>query len=130
MSQPGAKQGDHIIAIDTHVILIPSPAGPVPTPTMMPFDGVLVDNLASSVLIEDKPVATVGSVGKNLPPHIPSGGPFQKPPSNEGTVQLGSTTVLVDDKGVARNGDVAVTCNDPADAPQGTVIATGTVLVG
>ena len=30
----------------------------------------------------------------------------------------------------ARNGDLAQTCNDPADLPIGTVIAVGTVMIG
>jgi uncharacterized Zn-binding protein involved in type VI secretion len=38
--------------------------------------------------------------------------------------------VQIGGKPAARNGDVAMTCNDPADAPMGTVIATGTVLIG
>jgi uncharacterized Zn-binding protein involved in type VI secretion len=129
MSQPGAKQGDKVIATDTHVVMVPSPAGPVPTPMPMPFNGTLVDGLSSNVKIEDMGAATVGSKAKNVP-HVPAGGPFQKPPSNEATVHVGSTTVLINDHCAARNGDPAMTCNDPADAPLGTVIATGTVLVG
>jgi hypothetical protein len=30
MGQPGAKQGDKVIATDTHIIMIPTPGGPVP----------------------------------------------------------------------------------------------------
>jgi hypothetical protein len=30
----------------------------------------------------------------------------------------------------ARNGDTVMTCNDPAPLPVGTVIATGTVMIG
>lgn len=130
MSQPGAKQGDKVIATDTHIIMIPSPAGPVPTPTPMPFSGTLLDELSPDVQLENMAAATEGSKAKNLPPHIPAGGPFQKPPSNEGTIQMGSQTVLFNDKAAARNGDTAMTCNDPADAPLGTVMAQGTVLVG
>ena len=33
MGQPAAKQGDRVIATDTHIILIPTPGGPVPVPT-------------------------------------------------------------------------------------------------
>ncbi len=130
MGQPGAKQGDKIIATDTHIVMIPSPAGPVPTPMPMPFNGMLVDALSPDVKVENEAAATQGSKAKNLPPHIPAGGPFQKPPSNEGTIQMGSQTVLFNDKAAARNGDTAMTCNDPADAPLGTVMAQGTVLVG
>lgn len=128
--KPGAKQGDQVVGVDTHILMIPSPGGPVPTPTPMPFSGVLVDGLSADVLIENMPAATKDSKAKNLPPHIPAGGPFQKPPMNEGTVMMGSATVLINDKDAARMGDTVMTCNDPADAPNGTVIAAGTVLIG
>lgn len=110
--------------------MIPSPGGPVPTPLPSPFAGEVVSDVSQDVLIEDKGAAVVGSVAQNDPPHVPAGGPFQKPPSNQGKIQMGSQTVLVNDKGLARMGDTAMTCNDPADAPQGSVIASGTVLAG
>lgn len=130
MSQPAAKQGDKVVGVDTHIIMMPSPAGPVPTPTPMPFSGTLLDQLSEDVMIEDMAAATKGSKAQNLPPHVPAGGPFQKPPSNEGTIQTGSATVLINDKEAARVGDTAMTCNDPADAPNGSVVCSGTVLVG
>jgi uncharacterized Zn-binding protein involved in type VI secretion len=43
---------------------------------------------------------------------------------------MGSATVFVNNKPVARNGDTANTCNDPAPLPIGTVVAAGTVMVG
>ena len=39
-------------------------------------------------------------------------------------------SVLIDDKPAARDGDPALTCNDPGDLPNGTVVARGTVFVG
>ena len=74
--------------------------------------------------------ATTGSTATNTPPHLPIGGTFQKPPANRGTIQAGSRTVFINGKPVARNGDVAVTCNDPNDVPAGTVVAAGTVMIG
>ena len=44
--------------------------------------------------------------------------------------QLGSMTVKFGGKQAARNGDVAMTCNDPADMPAGKVIAVSTVMIG
>ncbi|MEM2029510.1 MAG: PAAR domain-containing protein, partial [Candidatus Bathyarchaeia archaeon] len=76
------------------------------------------------------PAATVGSTAQNMPPHIPQGGPFQKPPSNMAVIQTGSQTVMINGKPAARNGDTAVTCNDPVDLPVGKVIAIGTVMIG
>jgi uncharacterized Zn-binding protein involved in type VI secretion len=130
MGQPAAKQGDQVVATDTHIVMIPSPGGPVPTPLPHPFVGQLDGSLSGDVNIEGKPAAVQGSTATNTPSHIPQGGPFQKPPSNKGTVQLGSTTVLINGKPAARNGDKAMTCNDPADLPAGTIVAAGTVLIG
>jgi len=130
MTKPAAKQGDTVTGTDTHVLMVPSPAGPVPTPTPMPFSGILADDLSSDVLVEGLPAATQGSKAANTPPHIPAAGPFQTPPSNQGTIQMGSATVIINDKPAARAGDPAMTCNDPADAPLGTVVASSTVLFG
>ncbi len=130
MSKPLATEGDEVVAIDTHIVLIPSPTGPVPTPLPSPFKGKLVSGLSSTVFSDEKPAATVDSKAKNNPPHVPAGGPFQTPPSNEATVKMGSGTVFIDDKAAARLGDPAITCNDPTDLPIGQVIAAGTVFAG
>jgi uncharacterized Zn-binding protein involved in type VI secretion len=130
MGQPAAKQGDQITAIDTHIILIPSPGGPVPTPLPHPFSGIINGNLSSNVTIMGMAAATQGSTADNLPPHVPQGGPFQTPPRNRGQIMTGSATVMINGKPAARNGDTAQTCNDPVDLPVGTVIAVGTVLIG
>jgi len=130
MGQPAAKQGDQVMATDTHIIMIPSPGGPVPTPLPHPFTGQIDGSLSSDVNIEGKPAAVQGSTATNMPSHIPQGGPFQKSPSNKGTIQLGSSTVFINGKPAARNGDKAMTCNDPADLPVGTVLAVGTVMIG
>ncbi|HEX7182494.1 MAG TPA: PAAR domain-containing protein [Thermoanaerobaculia bacterium] len=130
MGQPAAKQGDQVMATDTHIIMIPSPSGAVPTPLPHPFNGMLDGSLSSDVNVEGKPAAVQGSTATNTPSHVPQGGPFQKPPSNRATVQLGSGTVFINGKPAARNGDKAMTCNDPADLPAGTIVAAGTVFIG
>ena len=130
MGQPAAKQGDQIVGVDTHIIMIPSPGGPVPTPLPHPFSGILDGGLSTDVKIMGMAAATLNSTATNTPPHIPQGGPFQAPPSNRGQIIMGSATVLINGKGAARNGDTANTCNDPADMPVGSVIAVGTVLIG
>jgi uncharacterized Zn-binding protein involved in type VI secretion len=38
--------------------------------------------------------------------------------------------VFINGKPAARNGDTALTCNDPADLPAGTVVAAGSVNIG
>jgi uncharacterized Zn-binding protein involved in type VI secretion len=129
MGMPAAKEGDHIIAVDTHIILIPSPGGPIPTPLPHPFDGLLIDNLSADVKIMGMCAATVGSTATNMPPHIPDGGTFQYPPRNRGEIITGSATVMINGKPAARNGDTALTCNDPVDLPIGQVVALGTVMI-
>ena len=132
MGQPAAKQGDQIIAVDTHIVLVPSPSGSVPTPLPHPFSGMLNNGLSTNVKIMGKPAAVVGSTADNSPPHVAlaPGVSFQKPPTNKATIQMGSATVMINGKPAARNGDTALTCNDPSDLPNGTVIAVGTVLIG
>ena len=130
MGQPAAKQGDQIIAVDTHIVIPPGSSPPPPLPH--PFTGIIDGNLSADVNIMGLPAATVDSTCSNTPPHIPTppGTAFQKPPSNKGTIKSGSPTVKINGKMAARNGDVAETCNDPADLPVGTVIAVGTVFIG
>ena len=130
MGQPAAKQGDQIVATDTHIIMIPSPGGPVPTPLPHPFMGQIDGGLSSDVRIEGKAAATKDSTATNTPAHLPQGGPFQKAPSNRATILVGSSTVRINGKPAARNSDKANTCNDPADLPAGTVVAVSTVLIG
>jgi uncharacterized Zn-binding protein involved in type VI secretion len=130
MGQPAAKQGDQVVATDIHIEMIPTPGGPVPTPLPNPFMGMLDGSLSTDVKIQGKPAAVVGSTATNTPAHIPKSGPFQKPPANKATVQIGSATVRINGKQAARNGDTAITCNDPADLPAGTIIAVSTVMMG
>lgn len=130
MGQPAAKQGDQVMATDIHIIMIPTPGGPVPTPIPHPFMGMIDGELSQDVNIMGMAAATVDSTASNTPPHIPQGGPFQSPPSNKATIKMGSATVKINGKMAARNGDIAMTCNDPSDLPGGTVMAVGTVMIG
>ena len=133
MGQPAAKQGDQIVATDVHIVLVPAPpAPPVPVPLPHPFTGILNGGLSSDVKIMGMPAATVDSTADNTPPHIPTppGIAFQNPPPNRATIMIGSPTVRINGKPAARNGDVARTCNDPADLPVGTVVAVGSVFIG
>jgi uncharacterized Zn-binding protein involved in type VI secretion len=133
MGQPAAKQGDQITATDTHIVMVPAPPGPpVPTPLPHPFVGIINGGLSSDVKIMGMPAATVDSTAQNTPAHIPTppGTAFQKPPANKATIKLGSAMVRINGKMAARNGDMAMTCNDPADLPAGAVIAAGTVMIG
>jgi uncharacterized Zn-binding protein involved in type VI secretion len=127
---PGAKQGDQVVGTDTHIFMIPSPGGPVPTPLPSPFAGMITGGCSANVMIAGMPAATVGSTATNSPPHLPQGGPFQVPPTNQGTVTQGSGTVLINNKPAARVGDPVTTCNDPAPAPTSSIVGAGTVMIG
>jgi uncharacterized Zn-binding protein involved in type VI secretion len=137
MAQGAAKQGDSIVnAADIHIVLVPSPGGPVPTPQPCPFNGKITLNTSLNVRINSRPAATVGSMAQNLPPHIPASGAFQVPPTNLGQVVMGSMTVRINGKAAARAGDFCETCHDvPPAGPQGPpptvqVLGLSTVNIG
>lgn len=128
MGQPAAKQGDQITAMDMHLIQPPGPTSPVIVPH--PFNGIIDNGLSADVNIEGRPAATRDSTASNTPPHVPIGGTFVIPPKNQGRIIMGSLTVMINGKAVARSGDQALTCNDPTDLPVGSVVAVSTVLIG
>lgn len=128
MGPPAARQGDRIVALDTHLIQPPGPTSPVPVPH--PFSGIIDGGVSSNVTIGGAAAATVNSTATNTPPHIPIGGTFVKPPSNRATIVKGSTTVTINGQAAARAGDTATTCNDPVDLPVGSVVAFGQVFIG
>jgi uncharacterized Zn-binding protein involved in type VI secretion len=128
MGEPAAKQGDRITATDMHFITTSSGQT-----TLMPFtfDGPITGQLSDDVRIMEQPAAMQNSTANNTPPHIPPpGSTFKSQPSNRGEVVTGSKTVLINGKPAARNGDPAQTCTDQGGPPAGTVVATGTVLIG
>jgi uncharacterized Zn-binding protein involved in type VI secretion len=88
--------------------------------------------LSSNVKVDGMAAATLGSTASNQPPHIPTppGTAFQIPPTNQGTILQGSTTVFINGKPAARAGDPAQTCADPAPNMGAQVIAVGTVNIG
>jgi uncharacterized Zn-binding protein involved in type VI secretion len=130
MSAPLAALGDTIRGVDIHIVLVPAPGGPVPTPYELPFSGPIARGCCPTVLTGGRPVATVGSVAVNTPVHVAPVGTFRVPPDDLGTVETGSATVFVGGKPAARNGDSATTCNDPARQRTSVVMASRTVFVG
>jgi uncharacterized Zn-binding protein involved in type VI secretion len=118
MGQLAARKTDNVLGSDTHLVLVPAPTGSVPT--LLPghvFKGTIGSSTWDDVKIEGQPAATVDSVVKNVPPHlpVPPGTSFVKSPSNEGKVSKGSGSVKVHGKAAARLGDPVRTCNDPVD---------------
>jgi uncharacterized Zn-binding protein involved in type VI secretion len=131
MGTPAAKSGDEIKATDTHTVIVPgSPPTQVPAPH--PFAGAIDGGLSGNVRINGARAATVGSTATNRQPHVPAapGNAFVKPPSNRATICEVSRKVRINGKAAARDGDIAETCNDPADAPVGIVVARGNVRIG
>ena len=132
MGVPAATATSQVVGVDTHIVMVPTPGGPVPTPLPHPFSGQLDGALVNTVKIGGKAAAVVDSTATNQPSHMPTppGTSFQKPPANKGTVMVGSQTVKIGGKAAARMGDPVKTCNDPSDAPMGKIIAAGTVRIG
>ena len=60
MGQPAATQDSQVIAVDTHIVMIPSPGGPIPTPLPSPFSGRITGGTIATVKIMGKPAAVVG----------------------------------------------------------------------
>lgn len=132
MGVPAANASSSAVGVDIHIVMVPTPGGPVPTALPHPFSGLLDGALAQTVKIAGQPAATVGSAATNQPAHVPTppGTSFQKPPANKGSVAVGSFTVKIAGRFAARAGDPVMTCNDPADAPVGAVVAAGQVVIG
>lgn len=132
MGLPIATANHQVTGVDIHMQMVPTPGGPVPTPLPAPFAGILDNGLIQTVTIGGQPAAVKGSTASNQPPHLPTppGTSFQKPPANQGTVEMGSQTVSIGGQQAARTSDPVRTCGDPTDQPTGQIIATGTVLIG
>ncbi|HEX6070661.1 MAG TPA: DUF6531 domain-containing protein, partial [Longimicrobiaceae bacterium] len=117
----GAKAMDPVLGVDIHIIQPPGPVPPLPVPH--PFVGMLVDPMdfapiiGATVMINGMPRATAGTGGQCIPPHIPIGGVFVKPPGNECEVFMGSATVLADGDPLGRLGSPALSCHDVGMPP-------------
>jgi uncharacterized Zn-binding protein involved in type VI secretion len=136
MGQPAAKKGDIIEGNDMHLTNPPPPSTAPPQSLTYKFSGKIDGKLSPDVIVMGQPAATVDSTATNNPTHetqlqeqIP-GATFTNPISNKGTIKSGSSTVRINGKAAARNGDISETCNDPVDLPIGKVVASGTVMIG
>ncbi len=112
-----AKHMDPVVGVDIHIIMIPSPAGPIPTPLPNPFVGMVMDPfdyapvIGATVYINGMPRGLGGTACVPLPPHLPLGGPFgPPPPGNEGEIFMGSATVVVDGDAQSFLGLQVLTC--------------------
>ena len=84
---PAAKHFDPVLGIDIHIIQPPGPVPPLPVPH--PFVGFLLDAfdylpwIGGTVYVNGAMRAQAGTEAKGMPKHIPIGGVFVMPPSNE-----------------------------------------------
>lgn len=78
-----AKFFDMVVGVDIHVVLVPTPGGPVPTPLPHPFAGLIFDPAGFAIgsalsggaaFINGMPCANTGTEGTNkmIMPHIPT----------------------------------------------------------
>jgi uncharacterized Zn-binding protein involved in type VI secretion len=133
MGLPAAKQGDQVMAVDMHIVLVPAPPGPpVPMPLPHPFVGMLDGGLSTNVKIMGMPAATMGSTAKNTPSHIPTtpGTSFVVPPTNQANIAKGSVTVKINGKPAARLSDLVQTCADPVPNMGALLIAVDNMMIG
>ncbi len=126
MPGPAIVMGDRITGACPHLLI--GPLG-VPVPSPLPFSAPLTEGLAPSVLINNKPAATVGSSGLNIPPHVglhPSD-PFMVPLLQRGTVVTpGNPTVFFEGRPAASATSAAKCC-----VVTGTLVPTVTnVIIG
>lgn len=113
---PAAKHFDPLIGVDIHMIQPPGPVPPVPIPH--PFIGMVIDPMeyapiiGGTVKVNSMMRAVAGTGGKCLPPHIPIGGVFVKPPANEAEMFMGSMTVDFDGDPASYMALPALSCHD------------------
>jgi RHS repeat-associated protein len=133
-----SKWFDPVLGVDIHIILVPTPAGPVPTPLPNPFVGMVFDPAGmvfsigfgaatggvSFTLVNGLPVTNTGTgaTNKMTLPHLPVPGPFQKPPSDSADLMFGGLHVQFGGSHVVRLGDLALSCNDPVELPTSNVL--------
>jgi RHS repeat-associated protein len=117
-----AKHLDPVLGIDVHIVLVPTPAGPVPTPVPHPFVGMLFDpqdyvpGSGATVLVNGLPRAHAGTTVLAIP-HVPIGGVFLKPPANTGEMYMGSATVIVEGEPMSYALLPVLSCSDIGMAP-------------
>ena len=135
MSQ-AAKFFDAVVGVDIHMVMVPTPAGPVPTPLPHPFVGYVWDPAGAAmggilgggvVLVNGLPAANTGTAVKALARHFPTppGVSFAPNdiPGNEGSIVTGSKTVSFGGSSAARFGSMVSTCNFPVNLPTSVCMA-------
>src|SRR5688500_8937714 len=131
---------DLVVGVDIHLHLVPSPAGPIPTPIPQPYVGMVGDPVgmvfgalrdtalslvqtgkvslpSGPVLINGFPATTTDEASRNTPilPHLPMppGTAHVKPPSGQASFPLGAIKVTFGGNNAVRLGEMALSCADP-----------------
>ena len=125
---PAVVLGDQITGNCTLHQIPNVDGGPMKAPPL-PFAAPLLMNTVNTVLIGGKPAVVVGTQGLNTPPHIGlhPADPYMAPPTQNGKIIMGSTTVLIGGKGAAATG---ATCGMCGDGPGQVIGSASTVLIG
>ena len=147
---PAAKFGDIVIGVDLHLVMVPTPGGPVPTPLPHVFQGIVYDPVGAAigaalgavfgggglVLVNGLPAGNTGMEVKGTP-HLPTppGTAFapNDVPDHQGTLVTGSKTVSFSGSSAARLTSLVASCNFPLNLPTSTCLAVpmgAPVLVG
>ena len=131
MPQPVVKKGDHITR-HRHAPRHPGDAARPPVPTPLPYDGVLQQDLCTTVFSQQKAVAVVGSTSVMSPGHIVAPNSFANPPIEPGARVHRFRRPRVPQS--TRRSPATPTWRRPAtiqvDLPVGQVVASGTVYSG
>lgn len=145
MAGPAAKRDDKIISDGTSMVWVQPPGSPPPTPIAVVFTygGPIDGGLSSNVFIMGKPAAIVGSTSTNSTPPssqpaVTGQGMVITSVNNTGTITAGSSSVFINVKKAARDGDKAKTWDYSTPPPPGTpkevenatVQASGSVFIG
>jgi uncharacterized Zn-binding protein involved in type VI secretion len=128
MGAPAVVMGDKVMGqCAIHQIPNPATGAPQPSPPL-PFSAPLTTGLCTTVLVDGKATAVMGSNGVNTPPHVglhPSD-PYTVPTMQKGQVVSGSQTVLFGGQPAA---SATSTCTCCATSGQITPTVTD-VLIG
>ena len=129
-----AKFGDPVLGIDLHMVMVPTPAGPVPTPLPHPFIGVVFDPTGAAigagisavfgggglVLINSLPAGNTGTEVKGQP-HLPTPPGVSFAPNDvpdfKGTIVTGSKTVSFAGSSAGRLTSLVSSCGFPLNLP-------------
>jgi uncharacterized Zn-binding protein involved in type VI secretion len=127
MGAPAVVANDRIVG-SCAIHQVPSPSGsPMPSPAPLPFSAPLTTGLATTVKVGGKFAAVQNSSGLNTPAHagLHASDPYLAPPSQQGKVVTGSSTVTFDGKPAAYSGCPVTVCGSaPAQ-----VTGTGTTVL-